>query len=77
MQDLRSGSVDEPLVEESYRVLGESSVRHFTDKNKSEPDVILKMGDDKLPAHRSLLAESSEVFKAMFKASSATQTKLL
>ena len=71
MQDLRPGSVDGPLHEESYDFLSQSSLRLFRGKNASEPDVMLKLGDDKLPAHRSLLAESSDVFEAMFQASSA------
>ena len=71
MQDLRPGSADGPLLEESHRVLAQLSLRRYRGNNTLEPDVMLKLGDDKLPAHRSLLAESSDFFRAMFQASSA------
>ena len=70
MQDLRPGSVDRSLLEESYEFLTRSAVRRFRGKNTLGPDIILKLGDHTLPAHRSLLAASSDVFKAMFQASS-------
>ncbi len=38
-----------------------------------EADVLLKLGDEMLPAHRDLLTGSSDYFRAMFQASSASQ----
>lgn len=38
-------------------------------KNGTDPDVMLKLGDDMLPGHRLILSESSDYFRAMFKAS--------
>ena len=69
-EDNCPGRADLPLGEESLKFLTEMAVRRFRGKTTSEPDVMLKHGDDKLPAHRSLLAESSDVFRAMFQASS-------
>ena len=46
-------------------------MRVLSDINSPEPDVTLQMDDGLLPARRSLLAESSDYFKAMFQASSA------
>ena len=47
----------------------------YKGKNTSEPDVMLKLGDVNLPAHRSLLAASSDYFKALFQASSQAISK--
>ena len=38
---------------------------------------MLKVEDDKLPAHRALLAESSDVFKAMFQAISLLSSMMI
>ena len=70
MQDVRPGSADLPLLEQSFKFLSQISMRQFRGENTLKPDVMLKLRDDELPAHRSLLAESSDVFKAMFQASS-------
>ena len=69
MQDLDFGSVDGSLIEESQKFLMRSCMRLFKGKRTSKPDVMLELGDDRLPAHRALLAESSDYFKAMFEVS--------
>ena len=72
MQDLRPESADRPLCEESSDFLTESAVQLFTGTTALPTDVILKLGEDELPAHRCLLAKGSDVFQAMFQASSAS-----
>ena len=74
MQDVDLESVDGPLSEESHKFLAQACVRLYKGKRTEEPDVILKLGDKTLPAHRALLAETSDYFKAMFQASSVSQT---
>lgn len=69
LQDSSPGCVDGPLLEESRRFLTQACVRAYRGKNTSEPDVKLRLGEKMLPAHRALLAESSDVLKAMFQAS--------
>ena len=71
MQDLRPGSTDLPLLEESNSFLTKTTVQRFRGKNTSDPDVMLKLRADVLPAHRFLLAESSDMFRAMFEVSFA------
>ena len=68
MQDLSPGFFNELLHEESHNFLAWACLRLYRGENTSHPDVMLKVEDDKLPAHRALLAESSDVFKAMFQA---------
>ena len=70
LQDLNPGSFDELLLEDSRDFLAQACLRIYTGKNAPQPDVMLKVEDDKLPAHRTLLAESSDVFEAMFQARS-------
>ena len=65
LQDTNAGSVHTPVLEESHRFLTQACERLHS---KSVPDVMLKLGDDKLRAHRSLLSESSPFFKGMFQA---------
>ena len=77
MQDTSPGSADGPLLEESRRFLTQACVRVYKGKNTSEPDVKLKLGDKMLPAHRALLAESSDVLKAMFQASATHCYRLI
>ena len=77
MQDTSPGSADGPLLEESQRFLTQACVRAYKGKNTSEPDVKLKLGDKMLPAHRALLAESSDVLKAMFQASATDCYRLI
>ena len=67
----KPGSVDEPLIDESQGFLARACKRMYTGKTALEPDVILKLGDDMLPAHRCLLAESSDFYRTMFQASSS------
>ena len=69
LQDTSPGTADIPLLELSHDVLAQACVRLYKGENKLEPDVRLKLGDTELPAHRCLLAESSDYFKAMFQAS--------
>ncbi len=47
-------------------------MRVLSGPSAPEPDVTLKMEDGMLPAHRSLLAESSDYFKAIFQVCSAS-----
>ena len=70
LQDVKPGSVDRLLIEESREFLKQACVRIYSGKNALEPDIMLKLGDEVLPAHRSLLAESSDFYKAMFQAGS-------
>lgn len=77
MQDTSPGSADGPLLEESRRFLTQACMRVYKGKNTSHPDIKLKLGDKMLPAHRALLAESSDVLKAMFQASVADCYRLI
>ena len=77
MQDLGPGSIDEPLIEGSRKFLTQACQRLYRGKSAEEPDVMLKLGNKTLPAHRALLAVSSDYFRAMFKVSSASQKVLL
>lgn len=72
LQSINPGSIDEPLLEESQNFMTRACVRMYSGRNALEPDVMLKLGNDMLPAHRSeesLLAESSDFYKAMFQVS--------
>ena len=75
LQGIQSGSIERPLIEESREFLAQTCERMFSrwtcrsSKTALEPDVSLKLADDMLPAHRSLLPESSKYFEAMFQAS--------
>ena len=60
--------MDGLLLEESHDFLVRACSRIYTGNNTSQPDVMLKVENEKLPAHRTLLAESSVVFEAMFQA---------
>ncbi len=64
---------DPPRPEPVYRTLLTDSQEYLRKllegKSGTNPDVMLKLGDEMLPAHRLLLSESSDYFRAMFKAS--------
>ena len=77
MQDVSLGSVSRALRERSEEFLTRSCMRLFKGKDTLEPDVILKLGDVMLPAHRALLAKSSNYFNELFQVSSASQRLLL
>jgi len=76
LQDLSPGFLDEPLLEQSHDFLVGACLRLYRGKNAIQPDVMLKVEDDRLPAHRALLAESSDVLKAMFQARSSISSVL-
>ena len=71
LQDLRPGTADLSLLEESTNFLSQTTAQQFQGKNTLAPDVMLKLGDDELPAHRFMLSGSSDMFKAMFQVSFA------
>ena len=62
-------ALDMPLRAESQQYLSETLVSTYTGNNAWKPDVTLSLGGKKLPAHKFLLAEYSDVLKAMFQAS--------
>ena len=62
-------ALDMPLREESQQCLSKTLVSTYTGNNAWKPDVTLSLGGKKLPAHKFLLAEYSDVLKAMFQAS--------
>ena len=57
------------MLEESHGFLTQAWMRLYKGIKPSKPDVVLRLGHTELPAHRSLLAESSKFFEAMFQAS--------
>ncbi len=60
-----------PVLEESKILRTRALVEMLSDsgENRLEPDVMLKLGNDMLPAHSAFLAQSSGYFKAKFQAS--------
>ena len=76
MQDTTPGSADAPLLKQSHDLLARMCVEWFKGDNSPEPDVMLRLGDIKLPAHRFLLAKSSDVFQAMFQVTSIQEMPL-
>ena len=58
-----------PLLDKSQNVLARTCLRQYRGRNASNPDIMLKLGDVLLPAHRFLLAGTSKYFKALFQAS--------
>ena len=69
VQGIKPGSINRPLIQESCEFLAQACKRIYSGKKASEKDVMLKLGIDMLPAHRSLLTESFAYFEAMFQAS--------
>ena len=52
-------------------------MRIYKGNSTVKTDVTLKLGDCKMPVHQAVLAESTDFFKAMFEASSASKRMLL
>ena len=65
MQGMAPGSIENPLIQDSRYALQCAC----EGQQSSYSDVTLEVGDDLLPAHRVVLAGSSDFFKALFKAS--------
>ena len=70
-------ALDMPLREASRQVLSEALMRTYAGLNAWKPDVTLRLGGKKLPAHRFLLQDASCNSQAIFQVSHRTRMTLL